>query len=312
MSLFLEKIKNYFTGQPLPRLAIQLTSSYLSGIHVSPQEKKVKNHFILPLERGVIEPSFNQKNIKDQALLERRIKQGLERVRPSEHKIACLIPELSLKVFVFSFDSLPLSRKEREQIIRFRVKKQLPLLPEDARLSFDTVRSNNSLRVLTSVARASVISEYEDFFDRFNLEIRTLGVPSLSLNNLMSREKGEDFLLINVEEDFFSLVAALNFRAVLYRLKPFLAESQKSLSDLQRAENIVKEVENTVNFIEDRERKKVQSFWVRLGILERGEEIFSILKERFPFPLVEIETGQASGLNQRDRKILSPLLGQIL
>jgi len=312
MALFKEKIRNYFIRQLLPRSAVQLTSSYLSGINVSSKEGKIKNHFILPLERGVIEPSFSDKNIKNPDLLEKKIKQGLEKLHLSDNKIACLIPELSLKAFVFSFDSLPSSREQRERIIRFRVKKQTPLLPDDARFSFDRIRSNSSSKILVAVARASIIKEYEDLFSKFRLKIRTVGIPTLSLYYLLNGEKERDLLLINIEEDSLSLIAGLNSEVAMYRLKPFIPGSLTNISGLQRVENIVKEVENTVNFVEDKEKIKVNSFRVRLGLLEPEEDMFSQLKEKLSLPAKGIEAGLTSKLGSREKMILSPLIGQIL
>ena len=312
MALFIDRMKSYFTRQRLTSSAFQLTSRYLSGIHISSKEGKIKNHFILPLERGVIQPSFTNKNIKNPALLEKKIKQGLKKLHLSDHKIACLIPELSLKAFVFSFDSLPSSRQEREQIIRFRVKKQIPLLPDDARLSFDMIRSNGSEKILVAVVRSSVIQEYEDFFSQLRLKVRAVGVPTLNLDYLINKEKERDLLLINIEEDSFSLVASVNSEIALYRLKPFILGSQKNVFGLQRIEDIVKEVENTINFIEDKEKKKINSLWVRLGLLEPEEEMFAHLKEKLSFPVKTIEGCLASGLGLREKKILSPLIGQIL
>jgi len=312
MALFKEKIRNYFIRQLLPRSAVQLTSSYLSGINVSSKEGKIKNHFILPLERGVIEPSFSDKNIKNPDLLEKKIKQGLEKLHLSDNKIACLIPELSLKAFVFSFDSLPSSREQRERIIRFRVKKQIPLLPVDARFSFDRISSNSSSKILVAVARASIIQEYEDLFSKLRLRVRAVGIPALSLYYLLNREKERDLLLINIEEDSLSLIAGLNSEVAMYRLKPFIPGSLTNVSGLQRVENIVKEVENTVNFVEDKEKKKVNSFRIRLGLLEPEEEMFSQLKEKLSLPAKGIEEGLTSKLGLREKMILSPLIGQIL
>jgi len=312
MALFTDKIKSYFIRQLLPSSAIQLTSSYLSGIHVSSKEGNIKNHFIIPLEKGVIEPSFSNKNIKSPTLLEKKIKQGLEKLHLSDNKIACLIPELSLKAFVFSFDSLPSSREQRERIIRFRVKKQIPLLPDDARFSFDRLRSNSTSKILVAVARASIVQEYEDLFNKLRLKVRTVGVPTLSLYYLLNREEEKDLLLINIEEDSFSLIAGLNSEVVMYRLKPFISGSLTNVSGLQRVENIVKEVENTVNFVEDKEKKKVNSFRVRLGLLEPEEDMFLQLKEKFPLRAKVIEAGLTSKLGLREKTILSPLIGQIL
>ncbi len=310
MALFVEKIKNYFEKQPLPHAAFYLTSRYISGIRVSPKDKRVTNHFILPIEKGLIRPSFEKKNIQNPPLLEKKIKKELGKLHLHDHKVAYLLPELSFKAFVFSFDSLPSSRPEREQIIRFRIKKQIPLLPEDARFSFDVIKSNDSIKIFVVVARVSVIREYEELFSKLNLKIRTVGVPTLSLHSLLNTEKEKDSLLINIEEDSISLAAIVDSEIALYRMKAILSIGQDEASEIRRIESIVKEVENTVNFIEDREKRKIQSFWVRVG-LSKEEGILSHLRERLSLPVAGIESCLTAELGSREKKILSPLIGQI-
>lgn len=310
MALFVDRIKNYFTKQPRPHAAFQLTSRYISGIRVSPKDGKVANHFILSLDKGVIQPSFSRKNIRNPALAEERIKKELGKLHLHDRKIACLLPELSIHAFVFSFGSLPSSRSEREKIIRFRIKKQIPLLPEDARFSFDVIRSNDSVKIIVSVARSSIIQEYEELFDRLNLKIRTIGVPTLGLHSLLNTEKEKDFLLINIEEDSLCLAAVIDSEFALYRMKPILAVAQDETSEARRIENIIKEVDNTVNFIEDREEKKIQSFWVRLGLLQ-DKGMLSRLRERSSFPMTGIDSRLMTELGSREKRILSPLVGQI-
>jgi hypothetical protein len=310
MGLFFDRIKDYFTKQPFPHAAFHLTSRYISGIRVSPKDGRIMNHFIIPLEKGLIQPSFQKKNIKNPALLEKRIKKELGKLHLHDHKVACLLPELSFKAFVFSFGSLPSSRPEREQIIRFRIKKQIPLLPQDARFSFDIIKSNDSMKIFVAVARALIIQEYEELFSKFNLKIRTVGVPTLGLHSLLNTEKEKDLLLINIEEDSLCLTAIIDSEIVLYRMKPILAPGQDQTSEARRVENIVKEVENTVNFVEDKEKKKIQSFWVRLGLLEE-EGMLSHLQERSFLPVTGIESCLTAKLGLREKKILSPLIGQI-
>lgn len=311
MTFFTAWIKKYFTKQPLPHTALQFTSSYISGINVSSREGKIKNHFIFPVENGVIQPSFDKPNIKDPSQLEKRVKEGLSKLRLSDRKIACLIPELSLKAFVFSFESLPTSRLEREQIVRYRIKKQIPLLPPDARITFDLIKSDASVKIFATVARSSVIKEYEDFLDRFQLKVRSVGIPTLSLYHLLETSKAKDMLLINVEDDSLSLLGVINSEITLYRLKPFLASIQTDSSGLQRIESIVKEVENTVHFIEDKEERKVQSLWFRSGLMKENQ-IFSVLQEKASLPLTGVESRLNAPLGLREKKILSPLIGQIL
>ncbi len=310
MNALLDRIKGYFTQHPIPHSALQISSHYISGIRFSPKEGRIKNYFILPLEKGVIEPSFSKKNIKKPDILEKRIREGLEKLSLSEHNIACLIPELSLQTFVFSFDSLPPSRQEREQIVRFRIKKQMPILPADSRFSFRVIRSNNSEKILSAVARASVVQEYEDLFSRLRLKVRAIGVPTLSLFNLVERDKEKNLLLINIEENSLCLLAIVNSEIALYRLKSYILDSEADVSGF--VGNIIKEIENTVNFVEDREQEKVHSLLIRQGLLENDEKMLRLLKERLPFPLKGIESCLDAELGLQEKKILSPLFGQIL
>ena len=128
----------------------------------------------------------------------------------------------------------------------------------------------------------------------------------------MDKEKERDALLINIEEDSLSLIAVINSEIVLYRQKPFILSSQSDFFGPQAVETIVKEVENTVNFVEDKEKRKVQSFWVRLGLMHKGEEMLSLLNEKSSFPFKGIKEGLTSKLGSEEKQILSPLFGQIL
>ena len=76
MNALLDRLKGYFTQHPIPHSAFQISPHYLSGIRLSAKEGKIKNYFILPLEKGVIEPSFSKKNIKNPDFLEKRTKMG--------------------------------------------------------------------------------------------------------------------------------------------------------------------------------------------------------------------------------------------
>jgi len=312
MTIPFNRLKDYLTKPPSFSVAFQISHYYLSGIHVSPKEKKIKSQFIIPLDSSALQPSFDKINIADDSYLEGKIKEGVKQLKFSEKNIAILLPESCLKVFVFSFVSLPSSQKEKEEIIHWRIKKQIPLLPDDTRLSFAVLRSNKEEKVLVSLARASVVQEYESFFTKIGLRVGIVGVATLNLLNLIDREEEGNFIVINLEEDYISLMAFLDSEIALYRVKPLVRESQAKVPFSKKIEDIVKEIKNTANFIEDREKKKINTFWVRLGIVNPEEEILPILKERLAVPLKAIEALPTSGFNFLESQILSPLIGQIL
>jgi len=306
------KIANFFSQQPLPQAAFQLTPRYLSGLRVSSPDRKIKHKFVFPFQDNVLNPSFYKKNMKDSAELDEGMKEGIAALKLAEQKIVFLLPELSQKAFIFSFDSLPASKKEQEQILLFRIKKQIPVLPEDIRLSFDVLSANAMKKVLVTIARESVVREYENFFSKHHLKVGIVGVPSLSLYNLISGAHDEDYMLIDVENDSFSLLGVVNSEVSLYRQKHFAEDFHDDRDFEDKWTNVVQEIENTANFIEDKEKRKISCFWVRFGVFDQGEEALKVLKDQCRCPVHPIESALSSELPELEKKLLSPLIGQIL
>ncbi len=310
MHSIFENLKNFFTEQPLPNSALQVTSSYISGIHLSLKDRKLKNHFILPVSGGVINPSFEKPNIKDPPLLQKIITEGVERFDIYDHGVALLLPEISQRTFVFAFDALPAGSKEREQLIRFRVKKQMPLLAEDVRISYDVLQSTGGKKIISSLARSAVVNDYENFFSQMRLKIKSVGFPLLGLSNLVNWNEEKDFFLVNIERDSFGLLAVTNAEPSLYRQKPLIARQDEKYL-LERVRNIVLEIENTVQFIRDKEKREIASIWIRFGLLESEQELLSSLESRLSFPIRNIDTLVGVSLSSREKRILAPLIGQL-
>lgn len=310
MNTFLGKLKNFFIEQPFPSSAIQVTSSCISGVDLTSKEKKIKHHFILPLPEKIIQPSFDRANIKDASQLMKNITEGVEKFNIYGHGITLLLPELSQRTFVFSFDSLPKTLREKEKIIRFRIKKQMPLLSDKVRISSDVLQTKDGKKVISSVAHVSVVDDYERFFSQMRVKIRAVGIPVLGLSNLIDWDKEKDFLLVNIEEDSFSLLAVTNSEASLYRQKPLMTLNEGNISG--RVQNIVQEIENTAHFIEDKEKRNIIKVWIRWTGFESEEEMFSRLETKLSFPVSGIHSLLNFKLRDEEKKILSPLIGQLL
>jgi Tfp pilus assembly PilM family ATPase len=308
---FFHKLKDFFSEHPIPHSAIQVTSSYLCGIHLSTKDRKLKNYFVLPISGGIIQPSFEKANIKNPSLLQKIIQEGVKKFDIYDHGMALLIPELSQRTFVFSFDALPATSKEREQLIRFRVKKQMPLLSADVRISFDMLQTKERKKVISSAARSAVVNDYEEFFGQLRLKIKDVGLPLMGLSHLLNWNEEKNFFLINIEKDSFGLLAITEAMPSLYRQKPLRVRLEKNFVS-ERIQNIVQEIENTAQFIRDKEKKEIASIWIRFGFLESEEDLLSILESRLDLPIKKVETLVNLDLSQQEKKILSPLIGQLL
>jgi hypothetical protein len=311
MAVDLRRIRNYFTAPVCPPTIIQVTSSYVSGIQVDVKDGRAKRHAVLELPPGLLEPHFDRKNIADAAALSGVLKEGFRELQASGKKIACLVPEACLKIFVLSFDSLPASEKEREKIIRWRAKKQMAILPEDARLSYETVASSSSVKVLAALIRTPVIREYEDLFAGLGFEVGVASAPTISLLNLVDWEHEKDLLVANIEQDSLGLMAVTQSEPALYRLKTFPVEREGGLRFSQKIEAAVKEIENTAHFIEDREKREVRSLWFRSGLRESQADILAGLRASLPFEVRPVQAPPSSGLGPEASAFLAPLAGQV-
>jgi hypothetical protein len=304
----IDRIRAYFTEPIFPSSACQLGRIYASGISFSRKEKRILSHFILPLEPGVLEPSFEKKNIMNPGALEASLRTGVRRLRGLDG-VSLLVPETCLKVFLLTFNDLPSSPKEREEVLRWRLNKLVPLKAQDMRLAYDVFNSGGQIKVLLALARVDVIREYEALFGRLGLKVPTVTIPVLNLVKLVKLDRSRNAVIVNIEDDYVSLLAILDGEVSLYRMKPFRQEMPGLVETAHKMEQVVTEVENTVHFIEDREKKKIYSAWVRSALRPAASEERTLLRERLP--LLEIcEFSGPAGLNPLDRQILSPLIGQ--
>ncbi len=311
MASVINRLKTFFTEQPNPALAFQLSRTYISGIHFSQKDQRYGGHFILPLPPGIIEPSFDKKNILNGAVLEEKIRQGARRLRTRESTASLLIPESCLKVFVFSFEDFPGSARERQELLRWRLNKVVPVRPADARISYDVIKSDGQTKVFLAMARTSVIQEYEKLLARIGTKVRFVGIPAPSLVNLLKGDEARNALIVNVEADSVSLLAVLDFEISLYRFKPFLPDAFPSMTPGQKLETIVNEVENTVHFIEDREKKKVDAVWLRSAAAKSEGDLLAFVQKSTALPWRAIEPAGPPMVDTSDRQILSPLIGQV-
>ncbi len=308
------RVKRYFLEIPQPDAVFQFTARSLSAIRLNPKDRTIVGHGSLPLRPGSVLPSFDRANLEDPHYLEDRLEEAKGLLQLQEGSVALLLPELCFRVAVFASEAPSLSQTEREKMVWWRIRKLMPLLPEDARLSFDIVAGENSEKILAAVARSSVVQEYESLLVRRRLRTEAVGPPSLNLLKLLirSRRDAEDAIIVNVEEESVALLAIIGQDISLYRVKAFLHEGRSATPAKEKIENIVKEIENTIHFVEDREKKKIGLLLVRRGMMEEGADFDSEIKARFPFPVESTESLVPLDLSAGEKEALSPLVGHIL
>jgi hypothetical protein len=201
------RLRTHFTERLLPDAVFQIAPTHLSGIRVGRNDGSVKGGFVQPFRERPVTPSFDRPNVTARAALEEAIDQGKRNLRISSGTAALLIPEPSVRVFVFRVDAFPASGKERDAFIRWRIAKQMPLIPEDARLDYAATPGRGPRKVIAAMARQVVVWEYEALFEKAGLKPVVVGVPSLALLNLVGGDGPKNGLLLNLEDETLTLLA---------------------------------------------------------------------------------------------------------
>ena len=305
---FLGRIAERFLEAPLPDAVFQIAPRVLTGVRVLARERNVGGRFIAELPAGAVRPSFEGTNIADPAVLESRIREGMLKLGLAQGTAAILIPELCARVFLLALDSSPASDKERDRIVRWRVGKMMPSLPDDARFVHQNLTCGNGERIVAAVARPEVVREYEGLFARVGLAPGDVSLPSLSLIGLLP-DGGEDALLVNVEDDSLSITALVGAQPVLFRQKPFVLDREPGTPLGRRIGPLVKEIENTALFLEDKEKKKVYAVWLRAPS-DNGDDLAAELGKQLSLPVRETGSLVPGDAAEREKAILSTLYGQ--
>jgi hypothetical protein len=303
VSLF-QKLQARFVERPLPDAVFELAPGHLGGLRVAPRSRSASGRFLLPFRTPTLVPSFERPNVHDASAVRALVEEGKKAIGFGGGTISLLIPEPCARIFILTVDSLPAVPVERDSFIRWRIGKQMPLLPEDLRMAY---AGSPAGKVIVSIAREAVIREYETIFESAGMRVGTVTIPSLSLVNLIDGTAGRNGVLLNIEPDYLSFLAIMDSEWTLYRQKGVSPD----LPDGTKAELVVQEVENTVHFLEDKERKKVERIWVRSGAGEDGPGIISRLNASLPLPAAMINYAAPGDWSAQERTALAPLMGQI-
>jgi hypothetical protein len=306
-----DRLDDLLTRQPYPPTAFQLAVPALTGLHAEKRDRGGSRSVVLSLRPGTLEPSFDRPNIKDPGHLADRLADAFKKMGVRDGAVSLLVPESCLKSSVLSFDALPASPAERRNLVLWRLRKQMPSLPEDVRLAYDVLSAAAPWRVFVSAIHPSVRAEYEGLFARAGSPVRNIGLPTLSLAAVLPAGGPATGILANLEEDGLSLLALVDSEVVFYRSKPFLAESREARSPARKMENIAREILNTVTFLEDKEKRKVERLWVRAALADGGEDPVEALKSLVPLSVSTIEPGGLPGTRTKEARLLAPLVGQM-
>lgn len=258
-----ERIRRYFLEQPKPSAVFQIAPSYFAALKTGPEDQLTADDYVYhPISSGLVEPQLLQKNIVQPGLLQELIRKTWRKFKPRGHSVTVILPEMSARAFIFQLESASLTPAEQVRFVEWKLEHHLSHPLDRVRYSYQTFNSGKDRKVLVVCIGEEVAAEYEAIFSENKMHPGKLTIPSLSVLNLVVRAGAEarDFLLVDADLDYLSLVAVLDGAPYLYRQKQLWPDNETNRTA------ILKEAENTVNFLEDKIRRKPSLVYVRSNL----------------------------------------------
>lgn len=162
-----------------------------------------------------------------------RVREAFEASGSRPGKVSLILPDNLAKLTLMSLPERPASRKQLQEIIRFKLRKTVPFRLEDAAISYQFLGGNDKEpTVLVAVMLRSVVEQYERVLQEIGARPGLVALCTPSLFNLyrseMARAAGADgdVALLNCAHSYFSLLILRGEQLIFYRCKSFAPADQ--------------------------------------------------------------------------------------
>src|SRR5579862_4941555 len=204
-----------------PSFALNLEAGFVAGARLNTSKRQVQSMGVKGLPSGSLVPSPNKSNLANNAEVRQAIAEVVEKVGNGGGRLGLLIPDVSVRIALLQFETLPGDQREAETMVLWKMREYLPYAPEEARLTYQVVgRQPDMLEVLGVAVRGSVLAEFESALEGINRGGPALVLPAtVALLPLLPEDTGGQLLLHLCPGALTAVVIASN-RVRYWRTRP--------------------------------------------------------------------------------------------
>lgn len=235
-----------------PLVAVELAPDRVTAVRLAADRKSGKLRLEAaqsrPVPDGAIEVSLTKPNILEEKAVKAAVTEALHRLGPKDHRISVLLPDDVARVALLGFATLPKTRRELADLVRFRMAKSLPFKPEEAVMDLMVLAGRapqpgaSAASVLASFVHRGVVEQYEGLFASCGYWPGLVSLSTFEMFNLFRprfaerRLADKDSLVLNVTRHYLSVLILRDTDVIFYRCKPHLtgAGSGDPLADVRR------------------------------------------------------------------------------
>ena len=196
------------------------------------------------LPEGCLKLSMTEPNLEAPEVFRQRLRSALERAGVGPGRVALVLPDPLVRLTLLPpGEALPRGRDQRDELLRFRLRKSVPFEVREAQVACLQDRTGTGGTVVAAIF-GPVLHGYEDLFRSLGLEPGLVQVSALALLSAAPETDGQDWLLINWEPGYVTL-------ALVRRGWPLLVRTLTGASTLDPRE-VSREVATTLLYHRER------------------------------------------------------------
>lgn len=196
-------------------------------------------------------------------------------------RVAVLLPDSWFRINLLDLPSLPDSRKEADEIVRWQLKRTMPIRAEEFRIAYQPVgRSNGHVQVLVLAAYEKALASIESTFQEQQTEVNVLEPAGMNIwNAVVSREAA------TTEDRVFLYIRERDFTTAVFRgAAPLFVRAR----NLTGERSLVQEVKLTATYFRNIvPSEKITACYVAASTID--DSTVAALAEEFSAPARRVE-----------------------
>lgn len=185
-----------------------VTCALTSGSPASPRVERVAH---VPFSPHTLQISLREQNVLDPEAFVAGLKSAHNQLLCRSPRVAVSLPDAACRIMLLDLEGRFKSRAEALDLIRWKLKKNIPLDSADTHLDYQqlSVRENGDLALLVVIASRTVVSQYEDLITEAGLSSARIDCHTFNICRLFDRRLSlhDDCILISFYGSTLSIVA---------------------------------------------------------------------------------------------------------
>ncbi len=158
-----------------------------------------------------LQVSLREQNVLDPDIFVNSLKSAFNLLLPRSQRVAVSLPDATCRIMLLDLEGRFKSRAEALDLIRWKLKKSIPLDIADTHLDYQqlTIRDNGDLALLVAIASRTVMSQYEDLITKAGLSPARIDCNIFNLCRTFDRRLSlqDECILISFYGSTLSIVA---------------------------------------------------------------------------------------------------------